>query len=218
MSFRDYLDMGGFPSGPPYDPPCKVNGARCGCEAYAKFAPGSVITCGMDDAQRESIRTAQRIEMMHMENLRESSPVLDAFSKLPYEERVRNETTGGEKGQKLARFDLVPPRPLWELAEHYGKGARKYAERNWERGYAWSLSYQAAMRHLNQFWQGQDYEYAETERVTYDHLAAAAFHIFALMEFRYTHPELDNRPGREPDDQLNSNDTDSATASTGMDG
>jgi hypothetical protein len=45
--------------------------------------------------------------------------------------------TGGVKGQKLARFDLIPVNPLWELAEHFGRGAQKYADRNFERGYDW---------------------------------------------------------------------------------
>lgn len=174
MAFRDYL--GDFPDGPPYNPPCKIYGERCACEAYARMSPGSVVTC----------------QMIAREEGREEA--------LEAEQRIKDPTTGGEKGQKLARFDLVPPRPLWALAEHYGKGARKYAERNWERGYSWSLSYQAAMRHLNKFWQGEDYEFEPdpTARILIpmDHLAAAAFHIFALMEFRLTHPELDNRPGR----------------------
>lgn len=44
-------------------------------------------------------------------------------------------STGGEKGQKLERFDLIPPGPLTTLAQLYGKGALKYADHNWARGY-----------------------------------------------------------------------------------
>ncbi|MHA2642857.1 MAG: RNA-guided endonuclease TnpB family protein [bacterium JZ-2024 1] len=55
--------------------------------------------------------------------------------------RVVNKITGGEKSQKDARFDLIPPAALWALAEHYGMGILKYAERNWERGYnRWYVS------------------------------------------------------------------------------
>lgn len=43
------------------------------------------------------------------------------------EVRVTSET-GASKGSKLARFDLIPQDALWELAEHYGKGAEKYDE------------------------------------------------------------------------------------------
>lgn len=36
--------------------------------------------------------------------------------------------TGGQKGSKPARFDLIPTEPLWMLAELYGKGAEKYTK------------------------------------------------------------------------------------------
>ena len=67
------------------------------------------------------------------------------------ERRVVDPTTGGMKGQKLQRFSLIPAEFLWELATHYGKGARKYDDRNWEKGYRWSLSLDAHGRHLGSF-------------------------------------------------------------------
>lgn len=87
--------------------------------------------------------------------------------------------TGGAKGVKLERYDLIPVRPLEALAQRYGHGAEKYDERNWERGYEWSKSYAALQRHLNAFWRGED----EDEETPGTHLSAAAFHIFALMHF-----------------------------------
>ena len=99
-------------------------------------------------------------------------------------------STGGEKGVKDARFDLLPPAPLHAVANHYGIGARKYEDRNWERGYEWSKSYGALQRHLNAFWSGEDID----EETGSPHLAAAAFHVLALMEFGRTHPEFDDRP------------------------
>ena len=33
--------------------------------------------------------------------------------------------TGGQKGQKIERFDLIPIKPLTGLARVYGKGAAK---------------------------------------------------------------------------------------------
>ena len=41
--------------------------------------------------------------------------------------RIVDPNTGGAKGTKIARFSLIPSEFLWALAEHYGKGARKYA-------------------------------------------------------------------------------------------
>lgn len=111
----------------------------------------------------------------------------------PAEKRIRNELTGGEKGSKLARFDLLPVGPLKQIAEHFGRGAEKYADRNWEKGYDWSLSYAALQRHLNAWWGGEDMDPEFTES---SHLAAAAFHVLALLEWSETHPELDDRPKR----------------------
>lgn len=106
------------------------------------------------------------------------------------EVRIVNAETGGEKGQKLERFDLIPAEPLQLLAEHYGRGARKYADRNWERGYKWSLSFGAMMRHAWAFWRGEDID-AETGS---PHLVAVAWHALALLEFTRKHPNLDDRP------------------------
>ena len=103
-------------------------------------------------------------------------------------------TTGASKGSKPARFDLIPTGPLWELAEHYGKGALKYApvngRDNWRNGYDWHLSYAALQRHANAFWAGEDID-AETGS---KHLIAVAWHAFALAEFMGSHPDFDDRP------------------------
>lgn len=92
------------------------------------------------------------------------------------EVRIVDPVTGGEKGSKLQRFSLIPYIFLWALAEHYGKGAHKYADRNWERGYKWSLSLDAAHRHINQWLRGEDND-AETNS---NHLIAAIWHLIAL--------------------------------------
>ena len=106
------------------------------------------------------------------------------------EVRSVNATTGAEKGVKEAAFDLIPPMPLYELASHYGRGARKYKSRNWEKGYEWSKSFAAMQRHAWLFWQGEDND-PETGS---SHLTAVAWHAFALLEWTMTHPELDDRP------------------------
>ncbi len=107
------------------------------------------------------------------------------------EEIITNADTGGRKATKLARFDLLPPGPLWAVAEHYGRGADKYAPRNWERGYDWSLSFAALQRHAWAFWGGESID----PQTGSHHLAAVVFHALAMMEWERTHPELDDRPG-----------------------
>ncbi len=105
------------------------------------------------------------------------------------ETRITNETTGGEKGQKPARMSYLPTGPLLTVAEHYAKGAEKYDDHNWRKGYDWSLSYDALQRHAMAFWAGEDID----EETGSPHMAAVVFHALALLEFAETHPELDNR-------------------------
>jgi len=105
------------------------------------------------------------------------------------EEVRKTSVTGGQKGQKLARFDLIPWDALWEVAELYGKGALKYDDRNWEKGYEWSLSLGALGRHLALFMSGEDFD-PETGS---PHMAAVAFHALAILRFMKEHPEFDDR-------------------------
>lgn len=95
----------------------------------------------------------------------------------------------GHKGVKLARLDLVPVKPLWLLAEVYGRGAAKYAPRNWERGIDYSALYGAMMRHALAFWSGESIDPEDGQH----HLASVAWMAFALMELEETHPEKDDR-------------------------
>lgn len=100
--------------------------------------------------------------------------------------------TGGQKGSKLARFDLIPPSVLWELAEHYGKGAEKYDDNNWRKGYDWKYSYASALRHLNTFWSGEDYDNDVPISPT-KHVVAAAWHCIALAWFMDNMQDYDSR-------------------------
>lgn len=93
---------------------------------------------------------------------------------------ITDEKTGGKKGSKLARFSLIPAEFLWALAEHYGLGAKKYDDRNWERGYKWSLSIDALERHLSLWKQGETTD-PETGS---SHLIAVAWHACALFIFQ----------------------------------
>ena len=116
------------------------------------------------------------------------------------ETRVVDEKTGGAKGSKLARFDLIPWRIIYEVAEHFGRGARKYDERNWERGYAWSLSFAALHRHLEAFWNRDDIDddpslYEEGERHVVRHITAVVWHALVLAYFSRFGVGTDDRPG-----------------------
>ena len=95
----------------------------------------------------------------------------------------------GKKGKKLARFDLVPPKALWLLAEVYGRGAEKYADRNWEKGIEYGDLYAAMQRHAWKWWAGETTDPEDGQH----HLASVIWMAAALIEMEETHPELDTR-------------------------
>lgn len=104
--------------------------------------------------------------------------------------------TGGQKGLKIDRFDLIPPGVLRALAKHYGINCKahggKYDSWNWTRGYKWSWSYGALMRHLDAFWRGEDIDPDGGQL----HITAVLWHSAALWFFstvaRYS--KFDDRP------------------------
>lgn len=98
---------------------------------------------------------------------------------MTHETRVTDPVTGGQKGQKLAQLSAIDPRALLSLAEVAGFGAMKYERKNYMRGYAWSLSFDAMCRHLLAFWGGQP----DDEESGLPHLAHAAWHCMALIAF-----------------------------------
>lgn len=117
------------------------------------------------------------------------------------EVRVTNAKTGGQKGAKPEEFGLLPWSALAHVARVYHNGAEKYSRDNWRKGFDWHLSYDAAIRHLAAFWEGEDVDPEDGE----PHLAHAAFHLLTLMTF-LDDPEhygdLDDRPNSHKDDEV----------------
>lgn len=103
--------------------------------------------------------------------------------------RITDPVTGGQKGTKSTRPDMIPPDPLWQLAEVYGMGAKKYEDYNWLKGYSWRLSIGALLRHILQFIKG---EYLDEESGL-PHLAHAMWHCCTLMEFHRLKIGTDDR-------------------------
>lgn len=98
-----------------------------------------------------------------------------------------------DDSEKL-RTELIPPSADIALARVLTFGARKYAPRNWEKGLAWSRVIGPLKRHLAAFEHGEDID-PESGLLHVEHLLCnAAF----LVEFYQTHPELDDRPRRQP--------------------
>jgi hypothetical protein len=88
------------------------------------------------------------------------------------------------------RYDLIPARPLAEVAKVYTLGAKKYADRNWEKGLHWGRVFAALQRHAWAWWVRQQNDPQDGQH----HLASVAWCALALLEYEQTHPELDDRP------------------------
>src|SRR3990167_10964079 len=82
------------------------------------------------------------------------------------------------------------PRSLSHVAEVYTIGAKKYADRNWEKGLQWGRVFSALLRHAWAWWWGEQKDPVDGQR----HLASVCWCALALMEYEDTHPELDDRP------------------------
>ena len=164
------------------------------CEYITKHADAVVVLPGWDlskGAQAEvAIARTLGLPVLHAYSM---SPVCDTP---PGEWRITDPQTGGQKGSKLERFDLIPAEPLEELARVYGRGATKYEDNNWKKGYKWGLSFAALMRHAWKFWRGES-----VDELGNHHLACVAWHCLTLMWFEKNYPEGDNREkaGRKTD-------------------
>lgn len=171
---------------PPYDHPLG-------------FIPEVARRAQTPSEYQESVRKAREaIEKLQEKTRREKeehdNPYLSFLMPQQGEVRIVSET-GGAKGSKPARFDLIPSNVLWELAEHYGKGNEKYppdpvtGEPNWQKGYDWSLNIAAMQRHLHQWLMGEEYD-RETGS---SHLVAAIWHLVALRWFEVRGKGKDTR-------------------------
>jgi hypothetical protein len=99
-------------------------------------------------------------------------------------------TEGLKHDADKLRFDLLPVKPLELVAEVYTIGAKKYEDRNWEKGLKWGRVFGALMRHAWAWWRGERKDQKDGQH----HLASVCWCALALMEYEDTHPELDDRP------------------------
>lgn len=88
------------------------------------------------------------------------------------------------------RFELIPEDALTALAWVYTKGAKKYADRNWEKGMSWSRCFGSLMRHAWAFWRGEELD----PETGCHHMAMAAWNCFALVSYSFRKVGDDNRP------------------------
>lgn len=88
-----------------------------------------------------------------------------------------------------ARWDLMPPDALDELADVFTLGAGKYGERNWEGGLSWGRVFAALMRHAWAWWRGEQRDPVDGQH----HLASVAWCALVLMAYEKRRSGDDDR-------------------------
>lgn len=106
--------------------------------------------------------------------------LIDLVSRVRADEEVRvTSETGGQKGRKGVELSTIDPLALIELGKVSSFGAQKYESFNYVRGYDWTLSADAAFRHLLAFLAGEDLD----PESGLPHTAHFAWHGLALTTF-----------------------------------
>jgi len=138
----------------------------------------------------EDSDNSENLDKVIKEVLGESNNGVYDPTDLPSSGQIETFDTGSmrDQAENKGRFDLIPFGPLARLALHYERGAKKYDDRNWEKGQPVSRFYDAAMRHLGKYLDGYDDE---------DHLSAVLWNIMGIMFMEENLPEMQDLPKRK---------------------
>jgi hypothetical protein len=91
------------------------------------------------------------------------------------------------------RFDLIPYDALWETGKVYTMGAKKYADRNWEKGISYGRVFSALCRHLFKWFCGERYDPEDGQH----HLASVVWGGLTLLHYDLNpkkYAAFDDRP------------------------
>lgn len=86
-------------------------------------------------------------------------------------------------------YHLLAPELLDSVCEVLAYGRQKYAERNWEKGMAWSKLFASTMRHLWAWWRRESYD----RESGLNHLWHAATNIMFLIAYTARNIGTDDR-------------------------
>ena len=92
-------------------------------------------------------------------------------------EKKYNETVKFDNGKP--RLDLIAPELMEELGKILAFGAKKYEDRNWEKGTDWGKYFGALQRHLWAWWKGEENDKETNE----SHLSHAACCLMFIMVY-----------------------------------
>lgn len=102
-------------------------------------------------------------------------------------ERI-NPGEGTKLDQGKPRTDLLPPDVLIGVAAVLEFGARKYKDRNWEKGMSWGRCFGAALRHLFSHWMGEELD-PESNLPHIDHALCCIMFLSAYAKRRIGHDD-----------------------------
>jgi len=100
-------------------------------------------------------------------------------------------------------YDLIPWDAIEELGKLYTKGAKKYAARNWEKGFRYGRTFAAMSRHAIAWFMAYVRGESGVDPETgLSHMVAVAWNALALVTFELRKIGIDDRPGA-PDKTAN---------------
>jgi hypothetical protein len=109
----------------------------------------------------------------------------------PHKEDLCVSVTGALRYNKnKLPMHLIPPETDEWLALVLEAGAKKYAERNWEKGANFSVPYSSLKRHMNKFWAGEDLDPETNLPHVYHMLTNCLF----LCYYYNKNKDMDDRP------------------------
>jgi Domain of unknown function (DUF5664) len=136
-----------------------------------------------DELQSASRPLANTLDELKALYANPPGEVFDGLDELCGQGNVRVHATGARRSNDAddVRYDLISPIALERVAQTYDKGAKKYGEHNWLRGFPISDLLNHAIRH--------QYLYLSGDR-SEDHLAHAAWGLFAAIHSEVAWPHL----------------------------
>lgn len=106
------------------------------------------------------------------------------------------ESRGIKLDEDKLPLHLVPPELIYAVSGRLQIGSKKYGDRNWEKGIAYSKCYAAVLRHLFAWWEGQD---CDPDAEGSLHLDAALTNLTFLVTYtKRGYVGLDDRPDSSP--------------------
>lgn len=101
-------------------------------------------------------------------------------------------TQGGvKKDEGKLRWSLLPWDAVREVVKVLMFGAKKYDDRNWEKGMDWGRLFDASMRHRIDWWQDRQDKATDSD---IHHLAHDACDILFLLAYALRNKGKDDRP------------------------